>query len=122
MEKEINYIDACRMIAERIVGDVKLYPQTSIRVIVNAYWDSGIYIMAHQARWILELYRATDMGVLPSLHAKFALSESIYRVNTWNTNIPDEISKGLERENKVKEFALELAETADFFKQLEESE
>jgi len=122
MEEKIDYTDACRMIAERIVGDVKLYPQTSIRVIVNAYWDSGIYIMAHQARWILELYRATDMGVLPSLHAKFALSESIYRVNTWNTTIPDEISKGIERESKVQKFALELAENAEFFKQLEELE
>jgi hypothetical protein len=62
------------------------------------------------------------MGVLPSLHAKFALSESIYRVNTWNTTIPDEISKGIERESKVQQFALELAENAEFFKQLEELE
>ena len=122
MQKEIDYGDACKMIAERIVGDIKLYPQTSVRVILNAYWDSGIYMMAAQARWILELYRASDMGVLPSLHAKFALSECIYRVNTWNTTIPDEISKGLEREKKVQEFALELAETAEFFKQLEELE
>ena len=122
METEIDYIDACRMIAERIVGDVKLYPQTSIRVIVNAYWDSGIYIMAQQARWILELYRASGMGVLPSLHAKFALSESIFRVNTFNTTIPNDYYKGKERESKVQEFALELAENAEFFKQLEELE
>ena len=122
MEKEIDYGDACKMIAERIVGDIKLYPQTSVRVIVNAYWDSGIYIMSQQARWILELYRSTDMGLLPSLHAKFALSECIYRVNTFNFNIPSDINKGLERERKVQEFALELAETAEFFKQLEELE
>ena len=49
MEKEeikIEFTYACRLIAKRIVADVKLYPNSPVRLIVNEYWDNLPYLKA----------------------------------------------------------------------------
>jgi len=113
--EQIDYFefkDACRLIAERIVADVKFYPNTSVRHIVNAYWEKLPRMKAMRAKRLLELFKHTDMGIMPTFYAELEIRDCIMDAN-------EEIVKD---QVKVQEFAFELKDSAEFFKQMEELE
>jgi hypothetical protein len=120
-EIKFEFTEACRMIAKCLVADVKLYPNTSLRVIVNEYWDKLPYLKATRAKNILNLFRETDMGAMATLYAEVGIRDCIIDANSHDYH-----NIGISSENecraKVKEFALELKDSTEFYKQMEELE
>ena len=120
-EIKFEFTYACRLIAKCLVADVKLYPNTSIRVIVNEYWDKLPYLKAMRAKNILNLFKETDMGAMATLYAEIGIRDCIIDANEHNFhNI--RLSQENECKAKVKDFALELKESEKFYKQMEELE
>jgi hypothetical protein len=116
-----EFKDACRLIADRIVADVKLYPNANVRHIVNAYWENLPRLKATQAKNILNLFRETDMGTMPTFYAEIQIRDCIMDANSnWYHN-PSE-KEAEKHQVKVQEFAIELKDSAEFFKQMEELE
>jgi hypothetical protein len=111
-EEEFEFKDAFRLIADRIVADVKLYPNASVRHIVNAYWESLPRLKAMRAKRLLELFKHTDMGIMPTFYAEIEIRDCIMDAN-------EEVEK---YQVKVQEFALGLKDSAEFYKQMEELE
>ena len=120
-EIKFEFTYACRLIAKRIVADVKLYPNSPVRLIVNEYWENLPYLKAMRAMNILDLFKKTDMGPMPTLYAEVAIRDCIIDSNSHKFH-----NMSLSHENecraKVKEFALELQESEEFYKQMEELE
>jgi len=116
-----EFKDACRLIANRIVADVKLYPNSKVRHIVNAYWESLPLLKATRAKNILNLFRETDMGIMPTFYAEIEIRDCIMDANShWYHNPSEEVAE--KHQVKVQEFALELKDSAEFYKQMEELE
>ena len=118
---EIEFTYACRLIAKRLVADIKLYPNSPVRLIVNEYWDNLPYLKAMRAINILDLFKETDMGAMATLYAEVGIRDCIIDANEHNFhNIS--LSQENECRAKVKDFALELKESEEFYKQMEELE
>ena len=116
-----EFKDACRLIADRIVADVKLYPNSSVRLIVNAYWECLPRMKALRAKRILELFKQSDMGIMATFYAELEIRDCIIDANTRKYLNPSE-ETAEKYQVKVKEFALELNDSAEFYKQMEELE
>ena len=107
------------MIAKCLVADIKLYPNSPVRIIVNEYWDKLPYLKATRAKNILDLFKETDKGAMATLYAEIGIRDCIIDANSHDYhNIS--ISSENECRAKVKEFALEL--NTEFYKQMEELE
>ena len=120
-EIKMEFTYACRLIAKRMVADVKLYPNSPVRLIVNEYWDNLPYLKAMRAMNILDLFKKTDMGAMATLYAEIGIRDCIIDANEHNYhNIS--VSQEYECRAKVKEFALELQESEEFYKEMEELE
>tara|TARA_R100001510_G_C7440894_1_gene70189 strand:+ start:100 stop:477 length:378 start_codon:yes stop_codon:yes gene_type:complete len=116
-----DFKHACRLIAERIVADIKLYPNSSIRPIINAYWECLPRLKVNRAKRILELFKETDMGTMPTFYAEVEIRDCIMDANSRiYLNPSEEAAK--KYQVRVQEFALELKHSADFYKQMEELE
>jgi hypothetical protein len=121
IEKEFEFKDACRLIADRIVADVKLYPNANVRHIVDAYWENLPRLKAMRAMRLLELFKETDMGRMPTFYAAIEIRDCIMDANShWYHNPSEEEAE--KHQVKVQEFALGLKDSAKFFKQMEELE
>ena len=120
-EIKMEFTYACRLIAKRMVADVKLYPNSPVGVIVNEYWDNLPYLKATRVVYILNLFKETDIGRMATLYAEVAIRDCIIDSNSHKFH-----NMSLSHENecraKVKEFALELQESEEFYKQMEELE
>lgn len=79
-----KFRDASRVIANNIVADVKNSTDTSIRMIVNAYWNLLPRLKAGRAKRILELYKETDMGIMPTYYAELEIRDCIMDANSRN--------------------------------------
>lgn len=120
-EIKFEFTYACRLIAKRIVADVTLYPNSPVRLIVNEYWDNLPYLKAMRAINILDLFKQTDMGAMATLYAEVGIRDCIIDANSHDyQNIS--VSHENKCRAKVKEFALELQESEEFYKQMEELE
>ena len=120
-EIKMEFTYACRLIAKCMVADVKLYPNSPVRLIVNEYWDNLPYLKATRAKNILDLFKETDMGAMATLYAEVGIRDCIIDANEHNFhNIS--VSQEYECRAKVKEFALELQESEEFYKEMEELE
>ena len=120
-EIKMEFTYACRLIAKCMVADVKLYPNSPVRLIVNEYWDNLPYLKATRAKNILDLFKETDMGDMATLYTEVGIRDCIIDANEHNFhNIS--LSQEYECRAKVKEFALELQESEEFYKEMEELE
>ena len=120
-EIKMEFTYACRLIAKCMVADVKLYPNSPVRLIVNEYWDNLPYLKATRAKNILDLFKETDMGAMATLYTEVGIRDCIIDANEHNFhNIS--LSQEYECRAKVKEFALELQESEEFYKEMEELE
>ena len=124
METEIgfmNHLDDCRLIASRIVADVKLYPNSRVRHIVNFYWENLPRLKANIATYVLELFKESDMGELATFYAEVAVRDCIVSANEHNFfNPSEEVAE--KRKHEIKQFALMLKDSAEFYEQMEELE
>jgi hypothetical protein len=109
------------LIAKRLVADVKLYPNSPVRLIVNEYWDNLPYLNAMRAINILDLFKQTDMGAMATLYAEIGIRDCIIDANSHKFHNMS-LSQEIECRAKVNEFALELQESEEFYKQMEELE
>ena len=121
METEFDFTYTCRLIAKRLVADVKLYPNSPVRLIVNEYWDNLPYLNAMRAINILDLFKQTDMGAMATLYAEIGIRDCIIDANSHKFHNMS-LSQEIECRAKVNEFALELQESEEFYKQMEELE
>ena len=117
----MNHLDDCRLIASRIVADVKLYPYSKVRHIVDVYWENLPCLKANQTTYVLELFKETDMGRMPTFYAELAIRDFIVDANGRNYSNPSE-EVAEKRMHKISEFALMLKDSAEFYKQMEELE
>ena len=76
-----RFKDASRLIAKNIVADVKHSTNTSIRMIVNAYWNLLPRMKAIRANRVLKLFKETDMGILPTYYAELEIRDCIMDSN-----------------------------------------
>ena len=53
----MKHLDDCRLIASRMVADVKLYPNSKVRHIVSVYWENLPRLKANQTTYVLELFK-----------------------------------------------------------------
>lgn len=117
----MNYLDDCRLIASRIVADVKLYPNSKVRHIVSAYWENLPRLKANQTTYVLELFKQSDMGSMATFYAELAIRDFIVDANGRNYfNPSEEVAE--KRKHEIKQFALMLKDSAEFYKQMEELE
>ena len=124
METEIgfmNHLDDCRLIASRIVDDVKLYPNSKVRHIVNAYWENLPRLKANQTKYVLELFKQSDMGQMATFYAELAIRDFIVDANRGNYHNPSE-EVAEKHKHEIKQFALMLKDSAEFYEQMEELE
>jgi len=117
----LEHLDNCRLIASRIVADVKLYPNSKVRDIVNAYWEQLPRLKANQTTYVLELFKKSDMDSLATFYAEVAIRDCIVNANERNYFNPSE-EVAFQRKHEIKQFALMLKDSADFYKQMEELE
>ncbi len=117
----MKHLDDCRLIASRIVADVKLYPNSKVRLIVNAYWEKLPRLKANQTTYVLELFKQSDMGKTATFYAEVAIRDCIIDANGRNYHNPSE-EVAEERKHEIKQFALMLEDSAEFYKQMEELE
>jgi len=119
--KFTEHLDDCRLIASRIVADVKLYPNSSVANIVNAYWENLPRLKALRVKRILDLFKETNMGTMPIFYAELAIRDCIVDSNGREYfNPSEEVAE--ERKHEIKQFALMLKDSAEFYKQMEELE
>jgi len=85
-----KFRDASRVIANNIVADVKNKTDSSIRMIVNAYWNLLPRLKANRAKRILELFKETDMGIMPTYWAEVEIRDCIMDSNTRDYYNPSE--------------------------------
>ena len=117
----MKHLDDCRLIASRIVADVKLYPNSKVRHIVSAYWENLPRLKANQTTYVLELFKQTDMGSMATFHAEVAIRDLIIDANKRDYfNPSEEVAE--KRKHEIKQFALMLKDSAEFYKQMEELE
>jgi len=117
----LEHLDDCKLIAKCMVADVKLYPNSKVRHIVNAYWENLPRLKANQTTYVLELFKQTDMGSMATFYAEVAIRDCIVSANEHNMfNPSEEVAE--ERKHEIKQFALMLKDSAEFYKQMEELE
>ena len=117
----MKHLDDCRLIASRIVADVKLYPNSKVRHIVNAYWENLPRLKANQTTYVLELFKQSDMGAMATFYAEIAIRDFIVDANKReHFNPSEEVAE--KRKHEIKQFALMLKESEEFYKQMEELE
>lgn len=117
----LEHLDDCRLIASRIVADVKLYPNSKVRHIVSAYWENLPRLKANQTTYVLELFKQSDMDSMATFYAEVAIRDLIIDANGRNHNNPsDEVAE--KRMHEIKQFALMLKDSAEFYEQMEELE
>ena len=86
-----KFKDASRVIANNIVADVKNSTNSTVRMIVNAYWNLLPRLKGPRAKRILELYKDTDMGIMPTYYAEVEIRDCIMDANSRNYfNISEE--------------------------------
>ena len=117
----MNHLDDCRLIASRIVADVKLYPNSKVRHIVSVYWENLPRLKANQTTYVLELFKQSDMGKMATFYAELAIRDFIVDANGRNYHNPSE-EVAEKRKHEIKQFALMLKDSAEFYKQMEELE
>jgi len=117
----MEHLDDCRLIASRIVADVKLYPNSLVSNIINAYWENLPRLKALRAKRILDLFKETNMGTTATFYAELAIRDCIVDSNGRDYYNPSE-EVAEERKHEIKQFALMLKDSADFYKQMEELE
>ena len=117
----MNHLDDCRLIASRIVADVKLYPNSKVRHIVNAYWENLPRLKANLATYVLELFKQSDMDSMATFYAEVAIRDCIVNANERNYSNPSE-EVAEKRKHEIKQFALMLKDSAEFYEQMEELE
>lgn len=105
--EEISYDDACRLIADRIVNDVKIYPERSVRFIVNSFWGNLPRLNAYRAYRILNLFRETNLGAMATFYTEVLMRDCIYEANKHGFFGPGEERSEIFM-NEVKKYALEL--------------
>ena len=117
----MNHLDDCRVIASRIVADVKLYPNSNVRHIVSAYWENLPRLKANQTTYVLELFKQSDMGKMATFYAEVAIRDIIVDANKRDYfNPSEEVAE--KRKHEIKQFALMLKDSAEFYEQMEELE
>ena len=117
----MNHLDDCRLIASRIVADVKLYPNSNVRHIVSAYWENLPRLKANQTTYVLELFKQSDMGKMATFYAEVAIRDIIVDANKRDYfNPSEEVAE--KRKHEIKQFALMLKDSAEFYEQMEELE
>ena len=117
----MNHLDDCRLIASRIVADVKLYPNSNVRHIVSAYWENLPRLKANQTTYVLELFKQSDMGKMATFYAEVAVRDIIVDANKRDYfNPSEEVAE--KRKHEIKQFALMLKDSAEFYEQMEELE
>jgi len=119
--KFVEHLDTCRIIAHRMVADVKLYPNSPVRLIVKAYWEKLPRLEAKRTEYILELFKATDMGTMPTFFAEVSIRDCILNSNERDYFNPSE-KVAEERKHEIRAFARILEESAEFYNQMEEEE
>ena len=117
----MKHLDDCRLIASRIVADAKLYPNTKVSHIVDVYWKNLPCLKANQTTYVLELFKQSDMGKTATFYAELAIRDFIVDANERNYNNPSE-EVAEKRKHEIKQFALMLKDSAEFYKQMEELE
>ena len=117
----VEHLDNCRLIASRMVSDVKLYPNGPLRLIINAYWESLPRLEAKRAEYTLELFKTTDMGSMATFYAEVAIRDCIISANERDYHNPSE-EFAEECKHEIRAFARMLEESAEFYKQMEEEE
>ena len=117
----MEHLDDCRLIASRMVADVKLYPNSPLRLIINAYWENLPRLEARRVEYILELFKTTDMGNMATFYAETSVRECIISANQRNYYNPSE-KVADERKHEIREFARMLEDSANFYKEMEEEE
>ena len=117
----MNHLDDCRLIASRIVADVKLYPNSNVRHIVSAYWENLPRLKANQTTYVLELFKQSDMGKMATFYAEVAVRDIIVDANKRDYfNPSEEVAE--KRKHEIKQFALMLKDSAEFYEQMEDLE
>ena len=117
----VEHLDNCRLIASRMVSDVKLYPNSPIRLIINAYWESLPRLEARRVEYILELFKTTDMGNMATFYAEVSIRDCIISANERDYHNPSE-KVAEKRKHEIREFARMLEDSANFYKEMEEEE
>tara|TARA_R100001510_G_C7622626_1_gene183172 strand:- start:312 stop:665 length:354 start_codon:yes stop_codon:yes gene_type:complete len=108
--EEITYEDACRIIANQMVNDVKIYPERSVRFIVNSFWGNLPRLQAYRTQRILNLFRETNLGTMATFYAEVEVRECIYEANKHGFFGPGE-ERSAAFMNKVVKYALGLKES-----------